>query len=66
MLINIVQIIVFLFVWLGIPALIVNAYDIDGWLWRIVLMGVFFLPAIFIYGGLAMLEGAIRTRDEAD
>jgi len=52
-----------IFIWLGVPLLIINAYDLEGWLWKIGLTGAFGVVALLFYGGATMLVAGVRDKN---
>jgi hypothetical protein len=39
-----------LFIWIGIPMILMDALDLSGTLWTFILCGVFGVVALFFYG----------------
>jgi hypothetical protein len=39
-----------LFIWIGIPLILISALDLQGGIWKFLLCGVFGVAALFYYG----------------
>ena len=52
-----------LFIWIGVPILIISTYDLEGWFWKFGLAGVFGVVALLFYGGAQFVVAAVRERN---
>ena len=52
-----------IFIWIGVPLIIISAYDLESWLWKFGLAGIFGVVALLFYGAATFLVAAFRERN---